>query len=75
MNNSDIEKELLERFGLENLITFSAMASVMFGMLYDHVSQYKENDECCDYDFDRDWWASKYFELNDKSSDEEFYLT
>lgn len=62
MNNSEIELELMQSFGLDKTVTFAEMVSVMYDLLYkDTVSRNAE--DMCDYDYDRDWWKKKYTEL------------
>ena len=62
MNNSDIESELMRRFGLEKTMMFAEMAGVMFDMLYKHAITYTP-EEPCDFEFDRDWWTERHTEL------------
>lgn len=62
MNNLDIEKQLIKKFGAERTIDFCEMVSVMFDMMYlesKRLNLDKEND----YDFDRDWWKDKRTDL------------
>lgn len=62
MNNLDIEKQLIKKFGAERTINFCEMVSVMFDMMYlesKRLNLDKEND----YDFDRDWWKDKRTDL------------
>ena len=63
MNNDEIELELIQRFGLDKTIMFCEMVSIMFDMMYAHAITYKDEDDVCDYDFDRDWWKDKHNEL------------
>jgi hypothetical protein len=72
MNNSEIEAELIRRYGIDNVILFSEMVAVMFDMLFEHAATYTPEDPC-DYDFDREWWTKRSLEL--KKNVEVDYLT
>lgn len=66
MNNSEIEIELLQRFGLEKTVTFCEMASVMYEMMHRDVMKRHFKDDVCDYDFDAQWWNDKHVELKNR---------
>lgn len=62
MNNSEIELELLQHYGLEKTIAFCEMTSFMYKLLYDDCK--KTNPaEVCDFDYEVEWWAKKANEL------------
>lgn len=74
MNNSEIELELMQRFGLEKTVYFCEMASIMYDMMHkDVMKRHHDNlelglfkDDICDYNFDADWWKNKHVELKNR---------
>jgi hypothetical protein len=62
MNNSVIELEIIQRFGLDKTVSFCEMVSFMYELMHDDVKERGMAHEF-DYDFDRDWWANKCQEL------------
>lgn len=71
MNNSEIELELMLKFGLDKVVIFAEMASVMYDMLYKDV-QSRNIDDVCEYDYERNWWKKKHIELKKRQKS---YLT
>lgn len=63
MNNSDIEKKLTKKFGIDKLLIFSEMVAVMYDILHKDMMKRQIKDDTCDYDFDRDWWLTRNKEL------------
>ena len=62
MNNSEIELELIQHFGLDKTIDFCEMNAFLYDLLY------KEHCENCpkditDLDYDAEWWKIKHDEL------------
>jgi len=62
MNNSIIELELIQHFGLDKTISFCEMVSMMYDIMHNDVVERGLATEF-GYDFDRDWWKQKYSEL------------
>lgn len=62
MNNSELELELIQHFGLDKTIVYCEMVSFMYDLM---CNDYMENNpgEPCDFDYERQWWKSKYNEL------------
>ena len=66
MNNSEIELELIQHFGLEKTILFCKMTSFMYKLLYEECLDSNPEDKC-DFGYDMQWWELKYEELKTKS--------
>jgi hypothetical protein len=63
MYNKELLEQLLKEFGLTNTIIFCKMEAAKNDILYkDCVG--KGDDECVEYDFERDWWKSQLKELD-----------
>lgn len=71
MNNSDLEMEIMLRFGSEKTTTFCEMISFMYELLHKDAVERGlasgEYDEF-DYGYDAIWWKDKYNELKDRQN-------
>ena len=73
MNNSEIELELIQHFGLEKTIMYCEMCAFMYNKMYEDVMERcPEINQQFAFDYDRDWWKSKGEELTKRMS---FQLT
>lgn len=67
MNNSELELELIARYGLDNTILFAEMVSTLYNMMHeDMLSKGFETYECA-YDYESGWWKDKFNELKGRS--------
>ncbi len=64
MKNSEIELELLNKYGLEKTILYCEMTSYMYGLMYEDIMevQPKLNLDFA-FDYEANWWKEKHDEL------------
>jgi hypothetical protein len=62
MFNKEILDELVRQFGVTNVILFCKMESAKNEILYQDCMKGGDN-ECVEYDFERDWWKKEGNEL------------
>ena len=69
MNNSELELELIQHFGLEKTIMYCEMCAFMYNKMYEDVMERcPEINQQFAFDYDRDWWKSKCEELTKRMS-------
>ena len=62
MYNKEILDELIKQFGVESTILFCKMEALKNDILHKDCMKHGD-DECVEYDFERDWWTEQYKEL------------
>jgi len=62
MFNKEILDELVRQFGVTSVILFCKMESTKNSILYNDCIKSGDN-ECVEYDFERDWWGKAGNEL------------
>ena len=60
MFNEDLYKKLLADFGVDAVKKYCRMTSAM----YNHMHEELSTEVLSEYSYERDWWESKYQELN-----------
>ena len=64
MYNEDLLKKLLVDFGESQTIQYCKMEAARNAYLFEECLKNKTNEECKEYDFERDWWHETYEKLN-----------
>lgn len=60
MYNEEIYEKLLKKFGEEKMTTVTNVISVFYDIKYDAAKNSQLKDE---YDYERQWWITRYVEL------------
>ena len=69
MNNSEIELELIAKFGLERTIAYCEINAFMYNLLYEDIMEEQpEMNLNFAFDYERDWWQDKHDELTKRLS-------
>jgi hypothetical protein len=62
MNNSELELELIQRFGLDATIKYAEMVSFMYELMCEDFMETNPGKPC-DYEYEQQWWKNKHDEL------------
>lgn len=65
MSNSEIERQLIRKFGVVDVIKFCNMMGEAYRIMDEDVRGRGIANEF-DYDFDSQWWANRYNEYVNK---------
>ena len=63
MNNSELELELIARYGLDSTILFAEMVSTMYNIMHEDMLKKGFETYECAYDYESGWWLDKHNEL------------
>ena len=64
MNNSEIELELIQHFGLEKTIAYCEMNAFMYNLMYEDIMERApEMNMNFAFDYEAKWWREKGEEL------------
>jgi hypothetical protein len=65
MYNEDVLKKLIMDFGEMQAMLFCRMESARNAYLFEDCIKNKSDDECKEFDFERDWWKEAEKKLSD----------
>ena len=65
MYNEDVLKKLIMDFGEVQAMLFCRMESARNAYLFEDCIKNKSDDECKEFDFERDWWKEAEKKLSD----------
>jgi len=75
MFNNELLDEMIKQFGSGDVLLYCKMESAKNDILYKDCVSRNEHVECIEYDYERDWWASKYSELSKQTKQKRYEWT
>ena len=69
MLNNDLYKEMERKYGKNKMLLFADMVSEMYGILYIDEMLNPLDNPLSEFDYERDWWVTRYVELSKELSE------